>query len=263
MNRDAESSTPNADAPGSGSLPKGLAILEAMAGSPQPVGVSDLARRLGMAKSGVHRLLRMLCDLGWVREADNGRYDCTLRIWETGMRVLDRFDLRTVAAPHLRTLAARTNESVHLSILDGADVLYIDKLDSPQPVRAYSRIGGRAPAGCVATGKAMLGWADAGRVDDAFGALEAFTPHTLIDRERFDAELARVRKQGFAVNRGEWRATVHGMAAPIFDARGQPQAAIGISGPADRLTLKVMRGFEPDVLEAARALSHALGYARG
>ncbi|GAA5234336.1 IclR family transcriptional regulator [Verticiella sediminum] len=252
---------PVPDAPGVGSLPKGLAILEALARADAPMGVTELARELGMGKSGVHRLLRMLCDLGWVREAQ-GRYACSLRIWEVGMRVADRLDLRQVAAPFLRELADATSETVHLSILDGIDVLYVDKIDSPQPVRAYSRVGGRAPAGCVATGKVLLAYAEAARVAEASAAMAPYTPRTIVDPQELEAELRRVRQQGYAVNRGEWRASVCGLAAPVFDARGEVVAALGISGPADRLTQKAMRAFEPAVTQAAHALSLALGHVR-
>lgn len=247
-------------APGAGSLPKGLAILDTLASRLEPTGVTELARELQMAKSGVHRLLRMLCDLGWVREAAHGRYECTLRIWEVGMRVADRLDLRALAAPHMRTLASLTHETVHLSLLQGGDVLYLDKIDSPQPVRAYTRVGGRAPAACVATGKAMLAWADADQVTRAGAALQPYTPKTLADAAELATELQRVRTQGYAVNRGEWRATVCGLAAPVFDARGAAVAALGISGPAERMTQKALRGFAPPVIEAALALSQALGY---
>lgn len=249
--------------PGAGSLPKGLAIIDALAAHPEPAGVTELARQLQMAKSGVHRLLRILCDLGWVREADHGRYECTLKVWEVGMRVADRLDLRALAAPPMRTLAALTQETVHLSLLQGSDVLYLDKIDSPQPVRAYTRIGGRAPAACVATGKALLAWADAEQVARAGRALQAYTPKTLANTAELVAELERVRAQGYAVNRGEWRATVCGLAAPVFDARGAVVAALGISGPADRLTQRTLRGFAAPVIDAALTLSRALGYRSG
>lgn len=259
---DANSPDAAREAPGAGSLPKGLAILEALAAAATPMGVTELARELGMGKSGAHRVLRMLCDLGWVREAQ-GRYACTLRIWELGMRVADRLDLRQVAAPYLRRLADLSSETVHLSILDGVEVLYVDKIDSPQPVRAYSRVGGRAPAPCVATGKVLLAHASPERVAQARQTLVAHTPRSIVDPEAFDAELRRVRQQGYAVNRGEWRISVCGLAAPVFDARGEVVAALGISGPAERLTQKVLRSLEPAVRQAAQDLSMALGHARG
>lgn len=246
--------------PGAGSIPKGLAILEVLAAKREAAGVTEIARELNMGKSGVHRLLRILCDLGWVREAANGRYECTLRIWEVGMQVADRLDLRGMAAPHLRALAKLTDETVHLSILDGIDVLYLDKIDSPQPVRAYSRVGGRAPAACVATGKAMLAWADEAYREQVAAALQPHTANSLTDRDQLEAELQRIRTQGYAVNRGEWRATVCGLAAPVFDARGNVVAALGISGPAERLTQKALRGFAPHVLSCAQALSQDLGF---
>src|SRR5690606_22020885 len=148
--------------------------------------------------------------------------------WEVGMRVADRMDLRSLAAPHLRRLAELTQETVHLSILDGNVVLYLDKIDSPQPVRAYSRVGGRAPAACVATGKAMLAWAHEETLEKIRAALHPYTPKSLTSSAELDTELERIRSQGYAINRGEWRATVCGLAAPVFNARASVVAAVGI-----------------------------------
>jgi DNA-binding IclR family transcriptional regulator len=168
--------------------------------------------------------------------------------------------VRGVATSHLESLASRTSETVHLSVLDETEVLYIDKIDSPQPVRAYSRLGGRAPAYCVATGKALLAYAPDSVVDKLDGKLERHTPRTITKFDELKRELARVREQGYALNRGEWRESVCGLAAPIFSANGRTVAAVGISGPLERLTPGVLRDFAPLVLDSGRAISRDLGF---
>ena len=244
----------------SGSLTKGLAILEVLATSDKPLGVTDIALIMDTAKSGVHRLLQTLRSTGWVSKTPEGRYECTLRLWEFGMRLGDRVDLKRVAVPAMKILAATTQEAVHLSILDKADVLYIDKIDSPQPVRAYTSIGSRSPAYAVATGKVLLAFSDPQTVLRATRSMQAFSQHTLTTRDALNSELQRIRETGYAINRGEWRETVCGLAAPIFDRRNQLVGAIGISGPAERLTLRILKGYAPDVIAAARDISANLGH---
>lgn len=245
----------------SGSLLQGFAILELLAHQDGPLGVTEIARHLGMPKSGIHRVLQLMRGAGWIKQTERGQYDCSLKLWELGQRVADRIDLRKTAAALMRDLAQRTQETVHLSILDNGEVLYLDKLDSPQPVRAYTRVGGRAPAYCVATGRAMLAYADAAVVAAATQNMEVFTALTVKSRLALDKELERVRRKGYAVNRGEWRGGVRGLAAPVFDGRGRVVAAIGIAGPGERLNDAVIQTMAPVVVGAADSLSRELGFA--
>ncbi len=241
-------------------LIKGLTLLEALATGPAPRGVSDLAQATGLTRSNAHRTLQTLVAAGYARQQADGRYDCSLKIFELGNAVIARIDVATVAGPFIQALAEKTEETVHLSVLDGADVVYVQKIDSPQPVRAYSRVGGRAPASCVATGKALLAFQGQAERDAVIGQLHPYTPRSITDPGELAEELDRIRQQGYAINRGEWRESVCGLAAPIFDAAGQAVAGVGISGPRQRLTSSKLRGFSGEVLATASAISQALGY---
>ncbi|NKC33425.1 IclR family transcriptional regulator [Falsiroseomonas selenitidurans] len=245
------------------SFAKGLALLRALALSPQPRGVSELAREQGLTKSNAFRLLQTLVAAGFVRRHAAGSYEAGLLLWELGAAVAGRLDLRRIAAPHLAGLAQATEESVHLSVLEGTEVLYLDKVEGPHPVRAYSRIGGRAPAHGVATGKALLAWRDPAPAPASPPPLERFTPQTITDPAALAAALAQVRAEGWAMNQGEWREGVAGLAAPIRDATGAVVAAIGISGPAERLRPRRMRAMAPLVVQAAAAISRQLGAPAG
>ena len=241
-------------------LVKGLAVLEALARHHDARGVTDLANELGLVKSRVHRLLQTLVHHHYVRkDAASGRYECTLKIWELGAAVMERLDVRPAARSCLEALAARTSETSLLSVLDGTEILYIDKIDSLEPVRAYSRIGGRAPAHCVATGKALLAYAPEPVLREIIKGLKRHTPRTITNPEEFRNELQRVRDAGYAINRGEWREGVVGVAAPILDLRRSAVAAIGISGPVERLNLNRLRLLAPLVAKAGRATARALG----
>jgi DNA-binding IclR family transcriptional regulator len=218
------------------------------------MGVSDLAAASGMPKSGVHRLLQALVEEDYVVRSAEGGYTASIKLWELGSSVLAGLDLRRDADPVMERLMESTGECVHLSVLDGDHVVYLHKVDSPDPVRCYSQIGGRAPAHRVATGKAMMAFkspmwlrrtlhsmAEAG---DLVGSTDAFLD-----------SMGDIRRDGYAVNLGEWRVTVHGVAAPIFDRDASVIAAIGVSGPSSRLDFDRLTQLSEEVCDAARQLS--------
>jgi IclR family KDG regulon transcriptional repressor len=235
---------------------KAFALLETLAASRAPRGVSELARSLRVAKSNVHRHLATLVALGYVKRSDKGTYEPTLKCWTVGVEVLNRLDLRRVARPHLEWLATRTDETVHLTILDYGEIVYIDKIESTHPVREFTRIGARAPAHCTATGKVLLAF----RNELPTMPLQHFTRHTIRDLRRLKTELGAIRRQGYAVNLGEYGAHVNGIAAPIADHTGSAVAAAVISGPAERVRPDLLKLLAPLVVSTARAISLALGY---
>lgn len=239
-------------------LLKGLQVLEALARSTRPRGVSDLAKELDLPRSNMHRTLRTLVEAGLVAQEEGGAYACTLKLFELGSAVPVRSDVAGLADPIMLALADATNETVHLSALEGGDVIYLHKIDSTHPVRAYTTVGGRAPAYCVATGKALLAFQPDSYLDRYEDALQRFTPRTHADLAALRAELTEVRRQGFALNRGEWRDSVCGVAAPVFGVGGRAVAAIGLSGPASRLGER-LDDFAGHITAAARDLTQKMG----
>lgn len=240
---------------------KGLRVVETLAKHPHLSGVTELARHLGLTKSNTHRLLQTLVASGYVRNLEQGgRYELTLKLWELGAAIVDRLDLKTVATEYMERLCQVSGETVHLSVLEGSEVIYIAKIDSPHPVRAYSRVGGRAPAYCVATGKALLAYAPATLIDQISLELKPFTALTITTPNELRTDLEKMRQAGYAVNRGEWRDSVCGVAAPIWDATGQVCAAIGLSGPADRFKPRSLKQLAPTVVSVAQQISSRLGY---
>ena len=124
---------------------KGLRLLETLALSEQPRGVTDLAAELKFTKSNVHRLLTTLQLQGYVRQIPpHSAYELTTRIWELGNHVIRRMDLVKVARPAMTKLAAATGETIHLSVLQDTEVLYVDKIESDHHIRANTSVGARA-----------------------------------------------------------------------------------------------------------------------
>lgn len=241
-------------------LIKGVRLLELLLGAQRPCGVGELARWSGLNPSNVHRTLQSWLHLGFVaQDPDSGAYRCTLRLFEWGSRVADGFDVRSTAREHLARLAADTQETIHLSVLDGAEIVYLEKIESPQPVRAYSRIGGRAPAHCVATGKALLAHAAAAALAALPSPLPRPTPNTVADLDALRVQLAQVRDRHYAVNHGEWRMGVSGLGATVFDQTGQAIAAVGLSAPSTRLHPANEHDIAMKLVAGAADISRSLG----
>lgn len=243
---------------------KGLNLLTALAESREPRSLTSLAQDLDLTKSNVHRMLTTLVEQGFAEQTgENRHYRPTLRLWELGAQILGRLDVVGVAREHMPHLAEGTGETVHLSALYGTEVVYLDKIEGTQAVRSYTQIGARAPAWCVATGKALLAFTPRAVDRIAPADFVAHTSRTLTDLEALRAALDHIREDGIAYNLGEWRADVFGAAAPIFDARGTAVAAIGISGPSLRLTEAALRDHTSLVLETGMTISRALGHTGG
>ncbi|MGF6768390.1 IclR family KDG regulon transcriptional repressor [Paraburkholderia sp. GAS199] len=240
-------------------LVKGLCLLEALARRGAPMGVSELAIAVAMPKSGVHRLLQALVEERYVEQSGSGRYRVAIKLWEVASAALPGFDLRRHAVAVMSALADATGESVHLSVLDERHVVYVHKLEAENSVRAYSQIGGRVPAHCVATGKAMLAYKAPNWLAAMAAELTPATANTIVDAQAFIAQMARIRAQGFASNHGEWRVGVSGLAAPVFGAAGTVIGAIGVSGPTAQLAGAHQERLAAQVMEASQTLSMTPG----
>lgn len=246
-------------------LLKGLLVLETISRLDGEVNTLDqIAAEVGLTRSNTHRTLQTLAHAGYVRrDAETGAYRTTLKMFELGARQLAGMDARRLAPPFMRELSRETGETVHLSVLDGLDVVYVDKIDSAQPLLAYSTVGGRAPAYAVATGKALLAFQAPDYIEHYSNSVQRHTENTHVSIPALKQELADIARIGYAMNRGEWRPGIGGIAAPVFNGLDKIVAALGISGPLERLTNQKMARFAPLVQQTARELSAHMGYRGG
>lgn len=213
-----------------------LRVLEQVAAH-QPVGVSELSRLMNLPKSNVQRALVALHDVGWVEQEPGGtrRWVQTTKLLALASRG-GGLTLRERAMPVMRELSERTDENVHLAVLTGQGVAIIDKLDSSRSVRLFDPLGVVAPIHASSTGKAILAFTEPDIVERLLeGELDRYTNRTVVTGQALRRELRAIRRNGYSVNRGEWRDDVRGVAAPILDSAGKPQAAISIAMPASRL----------------------------
>lgn len=241
-------------------LAKGLSVLDWLVRQQRDCRVADVAAAFELQRSNAHRTLQTLVACGWAQQDPaSSAYRPSLKLFELGALVEAAADLKALLRPALAALAQTTGETIHLAVLDGAQIVYLDKFDSPLPVAAYSRIGGRAPAHCVASGKALLAAAglDAAALASRLGPLAAHTPHSITDPAALAADLASARARGHATNREEWRLGVCGLGAAVRNARGEPVAAIGISVPAMRFGKAQERALA-QALHAATLQAHQI-----
>jgi DNA-binding IclR family transcriptional regulator len=180
-----------------------------------------------------------------------------------GQSFLNRLDLPEIARASMSTLSQTSNETVHLAILDGTDMLYVGKVNSPQSVRMHSSIGTRNAIYCTAVGKAVLAFLPLEERDALVDqiTLVARTPNTITDKAALTKHLELVRAQGFAVDDIENEPGIRCAGAPIFDHTGRPIAAISVSGPAYRLSNAQLAELVEAVVTASRAISGELGHA--
>lgn len=250
--------------PGAGAaqtVRKALAILDALAAAPEDLGLTALSQRLGMNKATTYRLASALQAAGLIeQDPATARYRLGLRLLYFASRTLDHMALPRVAHGALVDLCQATGESPRLGVLDGNEVVYIDGLDSPQPVRFVYRPGSRAPLHASSIGKVLLAFLDPAQRAARLASLPLtpYTPRTIVDRQRLLAALEQVRAAGYAVNEEEYHVGVASVAAPIFDPAGRVIAGLGVAGPSYRLAGEARAAAVAAVQAAAREVTRRL-----
>ena len=213
--------------------------------------ISDL---IGINKSTVHRLLATLEGKRFVeRDAVTGVYKPGIRLLQMAFLTMEHNDLRRLAAPFLENLCNQVRENVNLSILDGADVVYVDAIESSQRVKLAAAPGQRLPAFCTASGKAILAFLPEENIKRILeSGMPEYTQNTLTSPELFWENISHVRELGFAISIQEFEDGINAIAAPICN---QPIASISIAGPAYRLTKERMLEIGPDLLIVAKNIA--------
>jgi IclR family acetate operon transcriptional repressor len=243
-------------------IERAVAILNAFSAEEPELGVTDLAERLSLHKSTVHRFLVNLEAAGFVeRDRHTSRYRLGLRIFELGGLVLQRMNLWDEALPFLEGLVHDTGETGHLAVLDGGEAVYVEKVEARRSLRIPSAIGRGYPAHATSLGKVLLAHLDA----DAVAAIVAerglprCAPRTITDAGALREELERVRTAGYAVDDEEYEEGLRCIGAPIVGYTGQVVAAIGIGGPVTRVTPERVDALSQLVMSAAASLSRRMG----
>lgn len=230
-------------------------LLDCLAAGDSP-GISELARRSGLAKTTVFRLVHELARYGLVEDTGDG-VRLGMRLFELGSSVPRQRSLTEAALPFMRDLQQATGDTVHLAVLDRAEVVYLQILRGRGTRQLPSRVGGRMPAHATGVGKAILAFAPPDVVSALIaGGLERRTPLTLVTPGALRRELARIRDRGVSFDREESGPGIVCAASPVFGADGAVLAALSLTGWSSRLDLDRVA---PAVRTAALALSRQLG----
>ncbi|HAI87574.1 MAG TPA: IclR family transcriptional regulator [Firmicutes bacterium] len=244
------------------SVERAFSILEALKDGGD-MRLIDVSRSTMLAKGMVFKLLDTLCSAGYVeRDPETGKYRLGKTLFELGLAAGAQMRERSSAHDVLRSLVGQVNETAHLAVLQGPDVLYLDKVESSASLRMVTAVGIRRPAYCTGTGKALLaGLADEDvrRVMDG-KPMPRFTPNTICNIDDLLAELALIRTRGYAVDNEENEPGIMCVGAPVRNREGIVVSAISVAGPTIRVNRETIPQLAQILIEAANQISEASGY---
>jgi IclR family KDG regulon transcriptional repressor len=227
------------------------------------LGVREISRKTGLSHSTVGRLMSNMKDLGMLNQ------DPETLAYMMGAKMLAwagiytvTSDIRSISLPIMVRLQEKSRETISLYVLEGNERVCVERLESPEAVRIVARIGRRIPLYAGSAGKVFLAFLSEQRREEILRGTELIplTRRTITDMDELHSDLNRIRKRGYAVSKGEWILEAAGVAAPIFDQSGRINAALTISGPAQRFTEEKFNETIPLVKTGAEEISRELGY---
>ncbi len=248
-------------------LLRGLDILSLYTRETPALTLTEITKSTQLNKTTVYRILTTLENAGYlIRDYDTKRYRPGLKVLQLGFASISSLEVRQVARRYLELLSRKVGETVSLSVLDGGDIIYVDRVRNQRIVGVILGLGSRLPAHCASMGKAMLAHLPPSELDDYLdrAVLEPCTTNTLIDRQALEAELLLVRTRGYATNDEELEMGLRAVAAPIWDNTNRVVAAVNITGSSSSISKERMEGELADaVCQTAAEISQALGYMEG
>lgn len=241
-------------------LVKGLALVEHVADVDRPLRLVELVEATGLPRPTALRLLEVLCRAEVLRTDATGAYSLGPRVASWGQSFLDRLDLRVQGIEPMERLVELTGETCFLGVLDGAQVLYVAAVNSPQPVRPAARPGFRNPLHCTGIGKVLLSGHTEGQVRELLDEpLERRTENTVTDLPAVLEQVELVRARGYAIDDIENEEGVRCVAAPVRDHTGAVVAGLSVSAPAYRFSAEDVQRLAPEVVRVTTELSRRLG----
>ena len=247
-----------------GVISKVFRILEAIQGAPSGLPLKSICDLTRINKSTAHRFLKHMERDGYLMHTESGVYLIGPRLAQMAARVNHRATLQAAAQPILWELWKSTRETVNLAVLDQATVLYVDVLESPHEFRLSSRVGTRRQLHATALGKALAAFLPEEQIEGILGAItfQPLTPKTIMNLVQLRQELQKIRQRGYAVDDEETTLGARCVSAPILGAGQEALAAISVSGPTTRIAPSQVAALALAVLQAAAAISAAMGFPR-
>ncbi len=215
------------------SIIKAFDVLESLI-EHEKLGVSELSRITGLGKSTTHRILNTLKYLNYVeQDTETGNYFVSVKMFTLGNKLAINLPIKRIARPHLEKLFEKTNETINLGILDKQSVVYLDKIQSKEPLRIELNIGHEVPLYCSAMGKSIIAFNKDIQLEDM--EYKHYTENTVTSNEELNAQLKEIRKKGYSLDDEEYIKGLICIAVPILDLEGKAVASVSVSLPAARL----------------------------
>lgn len=244
------------------SVQRCLRLLTLFAKAPSGLAASEVAKLSGLPVSTVHRFLVNLETAGFLDCSGTGKYHLGIACFSIGHAALSQLDIRRLSLPYLQALNQHTRETIHLTVRQGLTAVYVEKLDSLEHLRTFSRIGGSVPLYCTAVGKVMLAYLPEEELEKILPLIETkkLTPNTVGSAQELQRQLQRVRKNGYAFDLEEHEPHIRCIAAPIWDHTGSVNASLSLTAPTVRMGVPRLRQLAPMIQEAGLRISKDLGY---
>lgn len=253
------------------SLERGLSVLSSFKSARPLLGVSELAREIGLSRSTTYRYVATLAALGYLeQDHQTRRYRLGPRVLDLGFSAINSMELREISVPHLQRLSDETGHTVNMAILDGADIVYVERCRSSRlgqrEIDLNLHVGSRLPAYCTSLGKVLLAYLSREECEAALDGMELTQrgPNTLTKRSDLLAELDQVRLRGLAVNNEELAFGLRSIAAPVRGHSGRAAAAINLAAHRSWMTIEeLVKRFGPPLQQTAADISARAGYRPG
>src|SRR5579885_18012 len=243
-------------------LQRGLQILHLFTSASRGLTAKQVATASKLPVSTVHRFLSNLVSAGFLNRDSEGTHCLGIACFSIGQAAAGQLDIRRLSLPYLRELNQQTRETVHLTVRHGLSAVYVEKLDSPEPLRIYSRIGASVPLHCTAVGKILLAYLPEEEQQSILTQLDLkrATANSVGNMQELKTELFRVRKNGYASDLEEHELHIRCIAAPIWDHTGSVLSSLSITAPAFRMPVSRLRQLAPQIQAAGHRISAQLGY---
>lgn len=243
-------------------LDRAFDILDILSENIVPMRLSEIATASGLSKSTVHRILSAMLERSIVAKTETGAYTIGYKIIEFAGTHINNLELLTEAKPYLSRIMRELDLTAHLGILDGADVVYLEKLDGHPNAQSYTQVGHRSPGFCSSIGKCLMAGMSRDELDDVLDLCDfkKYTPNTITNRRDYIRHLKEVRRQGWAMDDEEYEIGHRCIGATVYDYRGLPVAAISASGSVSLLSDDRIEAVIGKVKELAAQLSRQIGY---
>ncbi|MCO6187681.1 IclR family transcriptional regulator [Rhizobium sp. L1K21] len=249
-----------------GTLGKAIAVLEAVASSPRPLRFTDLLALVDQPRGTLHRQISNLVDEGLLHTNPDHSYELGLKLLQFASNAWAGNKFRNIAEPHLAALHDKVGETIHLGVLQGVDVVYLDKVESRQAVRMHSQIGNVSPCFCTGVGKAAFSLLPADEAEQRIKNIQfrTFTPTTITDAEAFRSEIEDIRGKGYGFDREEHETGIHCVAAPIISETAKSiYAGISITAPVYRVPMSQLENWSGLVRETAAQIAEDMSVKLG